>query len=286
MNIQHFFDPRTWTLTFLVWDETTKDAVVIDPVLDYDPLRVRTHMESIRRVEAVIDEKGLNLRWILETHAHADHISGADRLRSRSGAKVGIGKAVLGVQRAFKGILGMDELATDGSQFDRLVDDGEVIDCGALQIRAIATPGHTPACVTWQIGDALFTGDALFMPDFGTGRCDFPAGSAATLWESIQKLYAFPDSTRVFVGHDYQPGGRAMSCETTIGESKARNIHLRADTSQDEFVAFRTARDATLQPPNLIFQSLQCNVAAGALPTDAHGKPVLKLPMGIFGANE
>lgn len=286
MQIQTFFDARTWTLTHLVWDEVTREAVVIDPVLDYDPLRVRVFLDSIRRLEAAIDEKRLNLSWVLETHAHADHISGGDRLRRRCGAKVAVGRAITGVQRGFKAILGMEDLATDGSQFDRLVDNGDTLDVGPLHIEAIATPGHTPACISWKIGDVVFTGDALFMPDFGTGRCDFPAGSAATLYDSIQKLYALPDATRVFVGHDYQPGGRPVAWETTIGESKARNIHLRADTTKEEFVAFRTARDATLNPPNLIFQSLQCNVNAGALPAAADGRPALKLPMGIFGDNE
>lgn len=284
MQIKPFYDPRTWTLTYLVWDEATKEAVVIDPVLDYDPLRVRVYDQSLRAVEEAIRAEGLALRWVLETHAHADHISGAARLRERTGAKVGIGEPIREVQAFFTGLFGMDTPA-DGAQFDRLFKDGDTLRVGGLEITAIATPGHTPACVTYRIGDALFTGDALFMPDFGTGRCDFPGGSAPDLYGSIQRLYALPDETRVFVGHDYQPGGRALAWETTIGASKAANLQIRGDTDRDTFVAFRQARDATLSPPNLIFQSIQCNINAGALPVGADGRPRLVLPMGVFGAN-
>ncbi len=283
MQIKPFYDPRTWTMTWLVWDEATKEAVVIDPVLDYDPLRVRVYDRSLQEVEAAIAAEGLTLRWVLETHAHADHISGADRLRQRTGAKVGIGAPIRQVQQAFRGLFGMDTPA-DGSQFDRLFTDGETLEVGGLKIGAISTPGHTPACVTWHIGDALFTGDALFMPDSGTGRCDFPGGSAADLYNSIRRLYALPDETRVFVGHDYQPGGRAVAWETTIGASKAQNIQLRAATDEATFTAFRQARDATLNPPNLIFQSIQCNINAGALPpAGPDGRQRLILPVGVFG---
>ncbi len=283
MNIEAFFDARTWTLSYLVWDENTRDAVIIDPVLDYDPLRVNVFEESIGLYTKRIEELGLKLHWSLETHAHADHISGSARLREQFGAKVAIGKTITAVQSLFAGVFGRSDLDTSGGQFDKLVDDGEELVAGSLKLRAITTPGHTPACVTWQIGDAIFTGDAIFMPDYGTGRCDFPKGSADDLYASIQKLYALPDSTRVFVGHDYQPDGRKVEWESTIGEEKAKNIQLKAETSREEFVTFRKARDAKLAPPNLIFQSIQCNIDAGNLPpADAAGHRRLILPMGVF----
>lgn len=283
MNIEAFFDARTWTLTYLVWDEASRDAVIIDPVLDYDPLRVSFFEESIQQYTKRIEELGLKLLWSLETHAHADHISGSARLREKFGAKVAIGRPITGVQSLFAAVFGRQDLDTTGGQFDKLMDDGDEIQAGSLRARAIHTPGHTPACVTWQIGDALFTGDALFMPDYGTGRCDFPKGSADDLYSSIRKLYALPDSTRVFVGHDYQPGGRKVEWESTIGEEKAKNIQLKAHTTREEFVGFRQARDAKLSPPNLIFQSIQCNIDAGNLPPpDANGHRRLILPIGVF----
>jgi glyoxylase-like metal-dependent hydrolase (beta-lactamase superfamily II) len=284
MQLQAFYDSETFTLTYLVSDPDTRDAVVIDPVLDYDALAVRTHTTSVDRVTRAIADGGLRLRWILETHAHADHLSGSQVLRERHGAGVAIGARITEVQRFFGALFGRDDLATDGSQFDRLLADGDVLDAGALQVRVLATPGHTPACVTYQIGDAIFTGDALFLPDSGTGRCDFPNGSADALYDSICRLYALPDATRVFVGHDYQPGGRAVGYETTIHASKHENIQLRAGTSREDYVAFRTARDATLRPPRLIFQSVQVNMDAGRLPPVAsNGHRYLKLPIGVFG---
>lgn len=284
MRIEPFFDARTWTLTYLVYDEATRDAVVIDPVLDYDPLRVKVYEESLGKLLARVTSLDLNLLWSLETHAHADHISAGAVLRERHGVKLAIGAPITVVQSLFKDVFGRDDLPADGSQFDRLLSEGEVLEAGSLKVGVIATPGHTPACVTYHIGDALFTGDALFMPDYGTGRCDFPKGSAEALYASVQKLYALPDDTRVFVGHDYQPGGRPVAWETTIGASKASNVQLKGDTSRDRFVAFRTARDQTLSPPNLIFQSIQCNIDAGALPpAGPNGRRYLKLPVGLFG---
>jgi glyoxylase-like metal-dependent hydrolase (beta-lactamase superfamily II) len=283
MTIEAFFDPRTWTLTYLVWDPTTKDAVVIDPVLDYDPNRIKVYDESVDKVLARVAQAGLTLRWVLETHAHADHLSGADLIRRRTGAKVAIGSRITDVQEVFAGVFQLDaDFPRDGRQFDRLVAEGDVIDAGgALQIGVLETPGHTPACVTWHIGDAVFTGDALFLPDQGTGRCDFPNGSADQLYTSIRKLYALPDATRVFVGHDYQPGGRPVRWESTIGEEQDANVQLRGDTEREQFVAWRTARDKTLNLPNLLFQSLQVNIRAGALPP-AEGRPFLKLPINLF----
>ena len=283
MQIETFYDARTWTLTYLVYDEASNDALVIDPVLDYDPLRVKVSEESVQRLMARVRELGLTLRWSLETHAHADHISAGALLRERYGVKLAIGARITGVVSLFGGLFGRTDLPQDGSQWDRLLGEGDTLELGGLTVRVLETPGHTPACVTYQVGDALFTGDALFMPDFGTGRCDFPKGSAADLYRSVQKLYALPDSTRVFVGHDYQPGGRPLAYETTIGASKASNIQLRADTTEEQFVGFRTARDATLAPPNLIFQSIQCNIDAGALPpVSPNGQRYLLMPMGIF----
>ncbi len=283
MNIEALFDRRTSTLTYVLWDPDTRDAAVIDPVLDYDPLAIATFTESADRVSAIVEEHGLTLHWVLETHAHADHLSGSQVLKARHGAQVGAGAAIVGVQQVFQGLFALEGLATDGSQFDGLFADGDVVEAGSLSLQAIATPGHTPACITWQCGDALFTGDALFMPDFGTGRCDFPKGSASDLFDSIHRLYALPDETRVFLGHDYQPGGRELRFETTIGASKAHNKQLRADTDRAQFVEWRSARDATLRPPRLLFQSIQVNANAGHLPpAESNGRRYLKLPMGVF----
>ena len=285
MHIQEFYDTATFTLTYVVWDAATLDAVVIDPVLDFDPLTVRTSTTSVDRVLAFLSEHELTLRAILETHAHADHLTGAAVLRERTGAPVAIGGAITKVQAFFRGLFHRDDMPLDGRPFDHLLQDGEVWHAGALAIEALATPGHTPACMSYRIGDAVFTGDALFMPDQGTGRCDFPNGSADQLYGSISKLYALPDTTRVFVGHDYQPGGRAMAFQTTIGASKAHNVQMHAGTARDGFIASRTARDATLAPPKLIFQSLQVNMMAGELPPpDDNGVRYLRLPMGVLGA--
>jgi glyoxylase-like metal-dependent hydrolase (beta-lactamase superfamily II) len=283
MNVEAFFDPRTWTLTYLVWDSGTRDAVVIDPVLDYDANRVKVFDDGLRALEARVKALGATVHWVLETHVHADHLSGADLLRKRLGAKVAIGDRITEVQRLFAGVFELgDDFPVDGRQFDRLVGDGDVIEAGSLRIRTIATPGHTPACVTWQIGDAIFTGDALFMPDQGTGRCDFPNGSAEQLYDSVRKLYALPPETRVFVGHDYQPGGRELRWESTVAEQKDANVQLRGDTDRATFVAWRTARDKTLALPNLIFHSLQVNVRAGALPPPGAARRYLKLPINLF----
>jgi len=288
-EIRPFFDPATYTLTYLVWDPASKDAVVIDPVLDYDPLASQTSTRSADELGAAIRELGLKLRYVLETHAHADHLSSSQLLKQRFDAPVAIGRRITEVQATFKGVFDLDPaFATDGSQFDRLLDDGELLEAGTVKVETIATPGHTPACVTFKIGDAIFTGDALFMDDYGTGRCDFPRGSAADLYDSIHvRLYALPDATRVFVGHDYQPGGRPVAWETTIGKSKRDNPQLKADTSKAEFVEFRQKRDATLQPPRLIFQSVQVNIDAGHIPkTHTNGIRYLRLPLNLFGPSD
>lgn len=284
MRVIHFFDEATWTLTYLVYDPDTLDAVVIDPVLDFDPLAVEVADTGAEAVVAKVRELGLKVHYVLDTHAHADHLSGFQRLRDELGAKIGIGEQITAVQQVFKSIFGFDDdFPTDGSQWDILVRDGVPLHAGSITIEPMHSPGHTPACYVYRIDDTLFTGDVLFMPDFGTGRCDFPGGSADALYDSIQRLYALPDTTRVFVGHDYQPGGRELAFETTIGASKQHNVHLRADTSRQDFVRFRTERDATLRPPRLIFQSLQVNADAGRLPApEPNGRRYLKLPMGVF----
>jgi glyoxylase-like metal-dependent hydrolase (beta-lactamase superfamily II) len=283
-RIEAFYDARTYTLTYVVWDPETGDAVVIDPVLDYDPAPSRTWTESVDEVSSFIREHELTLRYALETHAHADHLSGSQLLKRRFDARVAIGERITLVQETFKPIFDLGEsFPTDGSQFDRLLKDGEILDAGSLRVETLFTPGHTPACVTYEVGDALFTGDALFMDDYGTGRCDFPKGSAEALYESLSKLYAFPDETRVFVGHDYQPNGREVKWETTIGRSKANNPQMRADTTKDEFVRFRTERDKTLSAPRLLLPSVQVNVDAGRLPKPhANGNRYLNTPLNVL----
>lgn len=283
-QIRAFFDARTYTLTYLVWDPETRDALVIDPVLDYDPAPSRTWTESLDELSAVIHENELAVRYVLETHAHADHVSGSQILRRRFDAKVGIGAGITAVQETFAPIFDLGEdFATDGSQFDVLMREDAPLTVGGMTVETIPTPGHTPACATYKIGDALFVGDALFIEDFGTGRCDFPKGSAADLYDSVQKLYAHPDETRVFVGHDYQPGGRELRYETTIGASKASNEQLRGDTPREEFIEMRKARDATLSAPRLLLPSVQLNVNAGKLPEPhANGHRYLNTPLNVL----
>jgi glyoxylase-like metal-dependent hydrolase (beta-lactamase superfamily II) len=282
MAIQHFYDPATFTLTYVVFDEATRDAVVIDPVLDFDPASGRTSTASIEAVEAFIRESGLRLHTVFETHAHADHLSGSQYLRTRFGAKVAIGARITEVQEVFKPIFAGD-FATNGSQFDKLLADGERVEAGSLVVEVLPTPGHTPACVSLKIGDAVFTGDALFLEDYGTGRCDFPKGDANELYTSVHEvLYALPDETRVFVGHDYQPNGRALRFETTIGVEKSSNVQLRAETTREAFVAFRRNRDQGLSAPRLLFPSVQVNVDAGRLPKpDALGHRRLQMPLNL-----
>jgi glyoxylase-like metal-dependent hydrolase (beta-lactamase superfamily II) len=280
VNIETFFDPRTFTLTYVVFDPATRDALVIDPVLDYDPVGSRVFAESVDRVSEFLRNNNLTLHAILETHAHADHLSGSQVLRTRfPGAQVAIGERIREVQGVFKQIFALgDQFTPDGHQFDRLLGDGEVARFGTLEVHVIATPGHTPACVSYHIGDAVFTGDALFMPDYGTGRCDFPRGSAVDLYHSVtDRLYALPDATRVFVGHDYQPGGRPLAYESTIRAEKSGNIQLPVARSEADFVAFRQARDAKLDAPKLLYPSLQVNIDGGRLPDP----PFLKIPFRL-----
>lgn len=285
MKTKTFFDKRTWTLTYVAWDEDTRDAIIIDPVLDYDPVGSKIWTESVDEVLAFVKAESLLPHYILETHAHADHLSGSQMIKDEfPTARVAISEKITTVQSVFKGVFDLPaDFATDGSQFDQLLTDGEVLPAGSLRVKVLATPGHTPACASFQVEDAVFTGDAIFMPDMGTGRCDFPAGSAGDLYDSVKKLYAMPDATRLFVGHDYMPNGRELAFETTVGEEKENNIQLRAETSKDEFIKFRTDRDRTLSAPTLLFQSVQVNVDAGALP-QPHGNEqrYLRIPINIF----
>lgn len=282
MEIKAYFDPPTNTLTYVVWDPNTRDAVIIDPVLNFDPLAWQTSTEAVDEVLGYVRQHQLRVHYVLETHAHADHLTGAQLLKATLNAPVVIGERIKEVQRTFKLVFDLPEgFSVTGDQFDKLVADGEQLRAGSLTVEVIATPGHTPACVTFKIGDAVFTGDSLFMDDYGTGRADFPNGSSSALYESIHdRLYQLPDETRVFVGHDYLPGGRALRYETTIGKSKAVNPMLRQDTSKAEFVAARDERDAGLAPPALIYQSLQVNANGGQLPAPhANGVRYMNIPV-------
>jgi glyoxylase-like metal-dependent hydrolase (beta-lactamase superfamily II) len=284
MKIQHFFDPDTFTLTYLVIDKKTKDTVIIDPVLDFDPPSGKIDDHSLQEVLEYIKTNKLNIKAILETHAHADHLSSSQILKQLFPQAVhGIGEKIKIVQEVFKAHFNIDELKTDGSQFDHLFTDFEETNFGSLKMKAIPTPGHTPACMSYLFGDALFVGDALFMPDYGTGRCDFPKGSAAALYHSISKnLYSLSDDTNVYVGHDYSPNGREMLFQTTIGESKLKNIQLSAKTAESEYIAFRESRDKKLPAPRLLLPSIQVNIDAGHLPTlESNGKSYLKLPLNV-----
>lgn len=286
MHIEAFFDPRTHTLTYAVSDPVTRDALVIDPVLDYDPANARISGHSVKRVIAHLHREGLALRAVLETHAHEDHLSAARVLRARfPGAFVAIGERIREVQADLKAALALgDELTADGAQFDRLLADDETFAAGSLQVRVIATPGHSPACVSYLVGDAVFTGDALLMPDHGTGRCDLPRGSAAALHRSVtERLYTLPPATRVFVGHDDMPGERGLAYESTIAAERACNVQLPFGRDVEEFVALRGCRDATLDTPSLLWPGLQVNVRGGRLPAPAFFKTPFTLEHPLDG---
>ncbi|PLK27568.1 MBL fold metallo-hydrolase [Novosphingobium sp. TH158] len=283
-TVKAFFDPATFTATFVVHDPATLRAAIIDPVLDYNPRNARTSTASADAVLGYVAAQGLKLDWILETHAHADHLSAAHYLREKTGAPIVIGRHITQVQKVFAPLFAATDVAPDGSQFDRLVEEGEELPLGELSIRVLHTPGHTPACVSYVIGDAVFVGDTLFMPDYGTARSDFPGGSAAALYASIRKILALPPETRMFVGHDYLPEGRKdYRWETTVGEQRAANVHIRDGVTEADFVSLREARNAQLEAPVLILPSLQVNIRAGALPpAEANGKVYLKLPVNAL----
>lgn len=284
MRIQHFFDERTATLSYVVVDEPSRTALVIDPVADYEPRSARIGHASCEAIARWIDERGLSVPVVLDTHAHADHLTGMPFFRERYGARGVIGCHIVTVQRTFRELYGLgDALDCDGRQWDLLIDDGEAFEAGGLRIEAMHTPGHTPACTSYRIGDALFVGDVLFMPDYGTARCDFPGGSAADLYDSIQRLYALPETLRVYTGHDYRPRGRELRWATTIGEQRRSNVQLPAETKKADFVAFRERRDATLPLPDLMLAVLQMNVRAGAPPpAEADGHRYLRIPLDRF----
>lgn len=282
--VQAWFDTATHTVSYLVHDPESREAAIIDPVLGFTANDARISTAAADTILAAAEAQGLRVRWLLETHAHADHLSAAHHLRERTGAPIVIGRQIAQVQAIFAPLFEADDVTPDGSQFDRLVGDGDVLPLGALSIRVMHTPGHTPACVTYVIDDAAFVGDTLFMPDYGTARTDFPGGSASDLYRSIRAILALPGTTRIFVGHDYLPQGRsAFLWETTVAEQRAANIHVHDGVSEAEFVAMRTARDATLSAPQLILPSLQVNIRAGALPPpSARGHTYLRLPVGAL----
>lgn len=283
IRVNEFFDKNTWTLTYVVWDEKTSDAIVIDPVMDYDSSASKTSEESARAVIDFLRSKQLRLHFILETHAHADHLSGSQIIkRAYPNAQIAIGEKITKVQEIFKNVFGLPEdFKTDGSQFDRLLKDGEEFSAGSIKIKTLFTPGHTPACASYYIGGNIFVGDALFMPDYGTGRCDFPAGSAADLYRSVHdRIYELPADTKIYTGHDYMPNGRLLKFMATIAEEKKDNVQLKAQTSLEEFVRFRTERDRTLAAPKLLLPSIQVNIDAGHLPQPApNGKRYLRIPI-------
>ncbi len=285
-NVIPFFHQDSGTWSYLVRDPASTAAAIIDPVLDFDPRSGRTGSTALQALVDRVVADGLQVHWLLETHAHADHLSAAHALKATSfpAAQVAIGEGIRKVQATFQPIYHLgDQLSADGSQFDRLLTDGERFPIGGLEVQVIATPGHTSDSCAYLVGDALFTGDTLFMPDGGTARCDFPGGSAATLYRSIQRLFALPDATRVFVCHDYGPNGRAVACETSIDAQKHANIHVGNGVPETEYIALREARDATLAMPKLLLLALQVNLRAGALPTpEANGIRYLKLPLNQF----
>lgn len=284
MKIKEFFDPNTYTLTYVVYKTDGKEALVIDPVLDFDPETGKIFDDSAKKVVAFLKNNNLEPAMCLETHAHADHLSGSQVLKKYFPAlKVAVSERITEVQKIFTKEFNIPG-ATDGSQFDYLFKDHEEKVVAGLRIREIPTPGHTPACSSYLIEDAVFTGDAMFMPDYGVGRCDFPGGSAKALYHSVTKnLYTLPDSTRVFVGHDYQPNGRALEFQSTIGEEKEKNIQLSAAVSEEEFIAKRNARDKTLKAPRLLLPSIQVNIFAGHLPEpESNGVRYLKTPLKVI----
>lgn len=283
MQIKSFYDQATFTLTYVVYEEATRDAVIIDPVLDFDPASGRVTRTSADEVLAFIRSTGLRVHLVLETHAHADHLSASQILKSAlPDSRLAIGADIRKVQATFKAIYNLGpDFPTDGSQFDVLLRDRERVSAGSLSFNVLFTPGHTPACASYDFDGHVFTGDTLFMPDYGVGRADFPDGSATTLFDSVTtRLYQLPDATRVFTGHDYRPGGRPLRYESSIGEEKSSNIQLRAGTTREAFIKMREERDATLAAPRLLHPSVQVNIAAGHLPErESNGVPYLKIPL-------
>jgi glyoxylase-like metal-dependent hydrolase (beta-lactamase superfamily II) len=280
MQIEAFFHEPTNSVAYLLIDEASKTAALIDPVLDFDQAAARVSTKFADGLVTRVKNAGLTVEWILDTHVHADHLTAMAYLKDKLSARTGIGRNVVQVQSMFRDFYNLPrDLPIDGSQFDRLFDDGERFRLGTIEIEVMHTPGHTPACSIYRAGDAAFIGDTLFMPDYGTARCDFPGGDARTLYRSIRRILALPPQTRLFTGHDYAPNGRAYAWESTVAEQTAKNVHI-ADKTEDEFVALREGRDRTLNAPHLILPALQVNIRAGVLPPpEPNGVRYLKIPM-------
>jgi glyoxylase-like metal-dependent hydrolase (beta-lactamase superfamily II) len=280
-SVTAFFDEATFTVTYVVADPDSAHAAIIDPVLDFDPASGRTSTASADKVAGFVADNGLDVDWILETHVHADHLTAAPYLKEKLGGRIAIGSNVTAVQEAFKDVFNIENLETDGSQFDHLFEDGDEFEVGSIAGSVIGTPGHTPACITYVVGDAAFVGDTLFMPDFGTARTDFPGGDAGMLYDSIQRILSLPADTRLFLCHDYTaPGRDEFAWETTVAEQRGANVHIHQGVSRDEFVAMREGRDSELDMPRLILPSIQVNVCAGRFPEPvANGVRYLKIPL-------
>lgn len=282
-NVKAFFDPQTWTYTYVVYESKGSACIVVDSVLNYDPKSGRTNTTSADEVIAFIKENRLQLDWILETHAHADHLTAAPYIQEKLGGKIAIGDQITTLQGVFKGVFNLDDVAVDGSQFDALIQEGESIPFGNLSFKALYVPGHTPACIAYKIGDSIFVGDTLFMPDVGTARCDFPGGSASNLYRSIQTILQYPPSTKLYMCHDYPPNGRAPEYQSTVADQKKSNIHVHDGITEEQFVAMRNKRDAGLAMPVLILPSIQVNIRAGHMPpAENNGISYLKIPLNAL----
>lgn len=283
-QVHGLFDPATWTVTYVVYEKEGSSCAIIDSVLDYDPKSGRTSTASADQVIRFVKDHSLKVEWIIETHAHADHLTAAPYLKQQLGGNTLIGGRIATVQSVFKGIFNLEAgFRQDGSQFDRLVEDGETFSIGNLTAKALFVPGHTPACMAYQIGDAVFVGDTLFMPDVGTARCDFPGGDARALYQSIQKILSLPPETRLFMCHDYPPNDRPIDFQCTVADQRANNIHVRDGISEDAFVEMRTKRDAALAMPVLILPAVQVNIRAGEMPPkEDNGVSYMKIPINAL----
>ncbi|MBF9055252.1 MBL fold metallo-hydrolase [Rhodobacterales bacterium HKCCA1065] len=282
-EVEPFFDPATSTISYVVKDPNSNSCAIVDSVMDIDYAAGKISYENADAIISYVKEKGLKVEWLIETHVHADHLSAAPYIQEKLGGKIGIGENIITVQETFGKVFNEGtEFQRDGSQFDALFKDGDVYEIGGLRAFAIYTPGHTPACMTHVVGNAAFVGDTLFMPDGGSARADFPGGDAGTLYDSIQKVLALPDEMRLFMCHDYGPNGRNIEWETTVGDEKKHNIHVGEGKTREEFIKFRTERDAQLDMPKLIIPSLQVNMRAGDIPTDKDGRPMLKVPLNTL----
>ena len=282
--IKEFFDPETWTFTYVVHEGDGSPCAIIDSVLNYDPKSGRTRTQSADEVITYVKTHQLKTTWILETHAHADHLTAAPYLQTHLGGKLAIGDHITSVQTVFKGVFNLDDrFQTNGAQFDHLLKEYESLTFGKLSLKALFVPGHTPACMAYEIGDAIFVGDTLFMPDVGSARCDFPGGDAKTLYRSIQKILSYPEQTKLYMCHDYPPTDRPVACMSTVADEKVSNIHVHDGVTEGQFVAMRTARDKTLEMPVLILPSIQVNIRAGHFPEpDANGIAYLKIPINAL----